>query len=56
MIYEYVPQQICLKILRLQRGYTRIFLIRYVLKAEASRPGAPKRIYAYIPYKTCLKA
>ena len=27
-----------------------IFLIRYVLKAEGSRPGAPKRIYEYIPY------
>ena len=27
-----------------------IFLIRYVLKAWGSGPGAPKRIYEYIPY------
>ena len=35
-----------------QRGYMSIFLIRYVLKAEGSRPGAPKRmcVNTYIPY------
>ena len=27
-----------------------IFLIRYALKVRGSRPGAPKRIYEYIPY------
>ena len=36
-----------------------IFLIRYVLtnkyvlKAYGSRPGAPKRIYEYIPFQIC---
>ena len=33
-----------------------IFLMRCFLKAERSRPGAPKRIYEYIPYKICLKS
>ena len=32
------------------------FLIRYVLKAWGSRPGAPKMIYEYIPDEISLKA
>ena len=43
MIVEEVGQEV-------QRGYMSISLIRYVLKAQGSRPGAPKRIYEYIPY------
>ena len=34
----------------LQRGYMSTFLIRYVFKFYGSRPGAPRRIYEYIPY------
>jgi hypothetical protein len=34
----------------LQGGYMRIFLIRYVLKSYGNGPGAPRRIYEYIPY------
>ena len=34
----------------LQRGYESIFLLEYVLKAQGSIPGAPKRIYEYFPY------
>jgi hypothetical protein len=29
--------------------YMSIFLIRYVLKSYGNRPGAPRRIYEYIP-------
>ena len=28
-----------------------IFLIKYLLKAQGSRPGDPKRTYEYIPYE-----
>ena len=31
------------------KAYINIFLIEYVLKAQGSRPGPPKRIYEYIP-------
>ena len=37
-----------------QRGCMNIFLIRYVLTAWGSRPGAPKRIYEYIPDQNSL--
>ena len=46
-IYKYIYIYIYIKSFR---GYMDIFLSRYVLKAQGSRPGAPKRMYEYIPY------
>ena len=40
----------------LRRGYMSIFLIRYVLKACGSRPGAPKMIYDIFLIRYVLKA
>ena len=34
----------------LQGRYMSISLLRYVLKAQGGTPGAPRRIYEYIPY------
>jgi hypothetical protein len=36
----------------MQRGLMRIFLIKYILKAEGSGPGGLKDIYEYIPHST----
>lgn len=33
-----------------------IFLVRYVSKAQESRPGAPRRMYEYFIIRYALKA